>query len=469
MQESGKNTESAVLSPVVNRHFLDYYRCPEAFASYQVSGPLSADCGYFCWSPDTICYGRTAGGARAAAAEAITYDAQCDLDCSASVSLLPFDPQEVIENLLRERYAAHFRDPGRLTHSIIRKLYYAARPYLGVAIRKHLQKVHLRNWNKLSFPQWPVDSTVDRLHRKLLALGMKAHGVDRVPFIWFWPDGYKCCAIVTHDVEDLEGKEYCRQLMDIDESYGLRSSFQVVPEVRYTVDAQFLESITSRGFEVNIHDLNHDGRLFAERGEFLRRAKRINQYARDFRAVGFRSGILYRNADWYDAFEFQYDMSIPSVGHLDPQRGGCCTVMPYFIGNLVEIPVTCTQDYTLFHILRDYSIGLWKEQIERIVAHNGLVSILVHPDYIIENRAREVYWALLSHLEDLRKREQAWTPLPREVAEWWRLRSQLRVVQENGQWSIQGEGKERACLAFAYASDNQVHYALDGADIREYS
>ena len=119
----------------------------------------------------------------------------------------------------------------------------------------------------------------------------------------------------------------------------------------------------SRGFEVNVHDLKHDGRLYADHREFLRRAERINNYVREFGAEGFRSGILYRNADWFDAFEFSYDMSIPNVAHLDPQRGGCCTVMPYFIGKIVELPLTCTQDYTLFNILEDYSIELWKKQI----------------------------------------------------------------------------------------------------------
>ena len=106
----------------------------------------------------------------------------------------------------------------------------------------------------------------------------------------------------------------------------------MVPENRYPVSKSFLDSITSRGFEVNVHDLKHDGRLYADHEEFLRRAKRINNYAREYGAQGFRSGILYRNADWYGAFEFSYDMSLPNVAHLDPQRGGCCTVMPFFIG-----------------------------------------------------------------------------------------------------------------------------------------
>ena len=60
-------------------------------------------------------------------------------------------------------------------------------------------------------------------------------------------------------------------------------------------------------------------------------------------------------------------MSVPNVAHLEPQRGGCCTVMPYFIGDILELPLTTTQDYSLFHILGDYSIALWKQQIELIL------------------------------------------------------------------------------------------------------
>jgi hypothetical protein len=446
-----------------NRHSLDYFRCPEAYASYQLTGRLSPDSGFFRWDEDTIGFGRTASGERADSTEAISYDVEPDLDVRSSVPRLPFDPQEVIENLQRERYSTHFRKKDRLSQTIIRKLYYLARPFLGVAVRRHLQTFHLRNWYKISFPEWPVDFTLDRLHQKLLALGMTARGAERVPFIWFWPDGFKSCAVVTHDVEDEPGKGYCNQLMDLDESYGFLSSFQLVPEGRYSVTDEFLESFTERGFEVNVHDLRHDGRLFTEHAEFLRRARRINQYGRDFRALGFRSGVLYRNADWFEALDFQYDSSIPNVGHLDPQRGGCCTVLPYFIGKMVELPVTCTQDYTLFNVLKDYSIDLWKKQIGMITAQSGLTGILVHPDYILESRAREVYRALLGYLAELRETEKIWTPLPREVATWWRQRREMKLVQEDGRWRVAGPGSERACVAYAHLSGGTVSYALDEA------
>ncbi|HVB59215.1 MAG TPA: hypothetical protein VNE63_22650, partial [Candidatus Acidoferrales bacterium] len=91
--------------------------------------------------------------------------------------------------------------------------------------------------------------------------------------------------------------------------------------------------------------------------------------------------------DWYDAFEFSYDMSVPNVAHLEPQRGGCCTVMPYFVGKILELPLTTIQDYSLFHILGDYSIDLWKQQIDLIMQRNGPVSFITHPDYLREKRA----------------------------------------------------------------------------------
>ena len=65
--------------------------------------------------------------------------------------------------------------------------------------------------------------------------------------------------------------------------------------------------------------------------------------------------------------KFAFDMSVPNVATYDPQPGGCCTVMPYFLGEILELPVTMSQDYTLFNILDDYSIGVWKQQLEMLL------------------------------------------------------------------------------------------------------
>jgi hypothetical protein len=235
-----------------------------------------------------------------------------------------------------------------------------------------------------------------------------------------------------------------------------------VPEERYTVPDELLRLIRERGFEVNVHDLNHDGNLFREHGEFLRRAARINEYVRKFGAVGYRSGVLYRNFDWYDGFDFSYDMSVPNVGHLDPQTGGCCTTKPFFVGRILEIPVTATQDYTLFNILQQYSTDLWKQQIQLILENHGSANFIVHPDYVIEARARETYSALLAHLAHLRRDANLWIALPRELNDWWRARSQMKLVERDGRWEIEGPEKHRARIAFARLVDGRLGYNVEG-------
>jgi hypothetical protein len=210
-----------------------------------------------------------------------------------------------------------------------------------------------------------------------------------------------------------------------------------------------------------VHDFNHDGDLFLDREEFLRRVARINDYGRKFRSAGYRSGVLYRNLDWYEYFDCSYDMSVPNVGHLDPQRGGCCTTKPYFIGKILEIPVVATQDYTLFHILRQYSMDLWEHQIDLILQQNGLISFIVHPDYLLEARARDVYTCLLARLSQLREQSKMWIPLPRQLNDWWRSRNEMYLIREQGAWQIQGPEAHRARVAFATLEGDRVVYSFD--------
>jgi hypothetical protein len=154
--------------------------------------------------------------------------------------------------------------------------------------------------------------------------------------------------------------------------------------------------------------------------------------------------------------DFEYDMSVPNVAHLDPQRGGCCTVMPYFIGHVLELPVTMTQDYTLFNILNDYSTNLWEQQIALIMEKHGLINVIIHPDYITGPRERTVYEALLSRLAELREKENVWITTPGEVNRWWRQRAQMTIVEEDGSLRIEGAGRERACIAYASERDGQL-------------
>src|SRR6267154_2384634 len=396
----------------MNNQFLEYFRCPANYVDFRLRGQPMPDSGFFRVGPDLTCYGRLS-------------DAHTSRDSSGP-----------LEDVLS-------------------------------GIRKHLQRMALRGWDRANFPAWPIDQTVDRLFDRMMACAIRANSGRRIPFIWFWPDGYSGCATMTHDVETVVGRDFCGTLMDLDDAFGIKASFQVIPEVCYEVSDEFLRTLRDRGFEINVHDFNHDGDLFLDREEFLRRVARINDYVRKFRSAGYRSGVLYRNLDWYEYFDCSYDMSVPNVGHLDPQRGGCCTTKPYFIGKILEIPVVATQDYTLFHILRQYSMDLWEHQIDLILQQNGLISFIVHPDYLLEARARDVYTCLLARLSQLREQSKMWIPLPRQLNDWWRSRNEMRLIREENTWQIQGPDAHRARVALASLEGDRVVYGF-GPEIQTH-
>jgi hypothetical protein len=440
----------------------DYYRVPDEGLARVCAPPLSGEDGFFLFGPDVICYGKSATGVSPEIENAGRFDASRNANLKNSEVHLPFNPVQVVENLLRERYVKQRpAKNGRMVDlPIVRSTYYAVRELLPVSIRKHLQKFYLGDWSRLLFPRWPVDFTVDTLHERILRLSMQANGVQRMPFIWFWPNGAPNALIVTHDVETAAGRDFTRELIDLDEAHGIRASFQVIPEKRYEVPDEYVALIRSRGFEFNIHDLNHDGQLYQERQLFLQRSKKINSYVKKFATNGFRAGVMYRNLDWYDAYEMSYDMSMPNVAHLEPQRGGCCTVFPYFVGKILEIPLTTCQDYSLFQILNDYSIDLWKQQLALLRKRNGLMSFIAHPDYLIDAGARKVYESLLQYLQQMVQREKIWMALPGEVDQWWRARSQMHLVQADGRWTVEGPQSDQAKVAFAVLDGDNLRYEV---------
>ena len=420
-------------------------------------GALSRESGYFNFGGDATLFGRKAGEPGAETVMPSMQDAAREAVLEEGTVRLPFDLGEVLENYYREAYAEQWR---RGAMSVLSIPYYLIRPLLPVAARRHLQKIYLRGWDKLAFPRWPVDCSIDNLFEQILILALKSSGVEKIPFIWFWPDGHKGCALMTHDVETETGRAFCKTLMDIDDSFGVKASFQVIPEERYVVSPEFLEEIRQRGHEVAVHDLNHDGHLYKSKEQFVERAAKINEYGRKYKTRGFRAGVLYRKQVWYDQLDFAYDMSVPNVAHLDPQRGGCCTVMPYFIGDILEIPVTTIQDYTLFNILGDYSTNIWREQTSIICKKSGLMSFIVHPDYVIRDHERVVYEELLHHIVDLSEQKAIWIATPSKVNEWWRKRAQMKLVQGPSGWTIEG-GDSRARVAYAHLDGDRLVYEIE--------
>jgi hypothetical protein len=438
----------------VNDAFLSFFRCPPEFGLFQLKGELSSRERFFRFGA-AACYGNSANDITHLSRQKL-FDASEAIDFDGDRVLLCFNPTQAAENLRRERYLSEKSD-GRL----LRSLYYLVRPVLASPVRKAIQRFVLSRRLTEKFPSWPVDCSVERIFESLMALLLRGDEGREVPFIWFWPEGYSAALMMTHDVEDDLGAVHCDMLMDLDDSVGLKAAFQFVPEERYPSFEKLVSDVRARGFEANLHDLDHDGRLYENLARFRKRAERINEYAAKFRLNGFRAGSMHRNQDWFHLLNFQYDMSVPNVSHLEPQQGGCCSVMPYFIGNLLELPLTTVQDYALFYILKEQSIDLWRRQIDTIRSHHGLISFIVHPDYIVRSKERRLYRELLRYLADLRNESGIWWALPGEINLWWRQRTQLELRKKGNKWQIEGPGSERAKVAFARLEGGKLRYRID--------
>jgi hypothetical protein len=170
---------------------------------------------------------------------------------------------------------------------------------------------------------------------------------------------------------------------------------------------------------------------------------------------------MYRNPAWYDAFAFSYDMSVPNVAHLDPQRGGCCTVFPFFIGDIVELPLTTFQDYPLYNILRSNPLEMWTRQIDTILGKHGLVSFIIHPDYTIEQERQTLYRELLGLIKRSSVQRKVWLALAGEVDTWWRQRNNMVLSRVDGKWIIRGDCSDRAAIAYARIENGMVRYVTE--------
>lgn len=288
-------------------------------------------------------------------------------------------------------------------------------------------------------------------------------GSERPPEGWKgWPDGKKFALVLTHDVEGPEGLEKCRDLMRLEMEMGFRSSFNFVPEGSYRVSPELRTELTRNGFEVGIHDLRHDGRLFESHSRFQESAERINKYVHEWGAAGYRSGFMMRNLDWLHALDVEYDMSTFDTDPFEPQPEGERTIFPFWVpggkpdrpygGNgalngtetpagtngrkpatshnghdgYVEMPYTLPQDSTLFLLLREETSDIWKKKLEWIAEHGGMALVNIHPDYIDfsgsgQTNAEYPVARAREFLDYVSKRFAGtfWQPLPRELAAWF--------------------------------------------------
>lgn len=243
--------------------------------------------------------------------------------------------------------------------------------------------------------------------------------------------------MLTHDVEGPAGLAKCHQLAELEMELGFRSSFNFIPEGSYAVPPELRRWLIENGFEVGVHDLKHDGKLYQSRAGFQKNAARINHHLREWSARGFRSGFMLRNLEWIHDLDVLYDSSTFDTDPFEPQSNGAETIFPFWIPapalttqrssstrrGYVELPYTLPQDSTLFLLLQEKTPEIWFRKIKWLAERKGMALLNVHPDYIqftASDGGASTY--PVSHyrdfLLDLRNNyaERFWPALPSEVA-----------------------------------------------------
>jgi hypothetical protein len=306
--------------------------------------------------------------------------------------------------------------PERYRLSRARRLYYQLRPFLPRRATALVRRAGQRT-SAQSFPLgWPIE---DRFVRFMYAVRERSGASATRPF---WPDNAPFAFVLTHDVERADGQAFVETVARLDEQFGFRSSFNFVPD-DYTVDQGVTGDLQVRGFEVGIHGLKHDGKLFSSRSGFERAAKRIALHAHALGAVGFRSPATHRNPEWMQDLDVEYDSSFFDTDPYEVMPGGTMSIWPFFCGRFVELPYTLAQDHTLVTVLGEQTPRLWLEKLEFIAQWGGMALVNVHPDYLRVGVNWRVYEQFLQHMQSLRERCAYWHALPREVARWWRTRA----------------------------------------------
>jgi peptidoglycan/xylan/chitin deacetylase (PgdA/CDA1 family) len=345
---------------------------------------------------------------------------------------------------------------GQWKISPAKRLYYALKPALPRSLRYALRRQYKQYSQSIFQLRWPIEDRYVRFQFEVARQLMIVLGQPYLSFRYFWSQGYRYAVVLTHDVETCDGQAYVQKVADMEEQLGFRSSFNFVPEC-YELNFRLMQELCERGFEVGVHGLKHDGKLFNSQHGFMQCAERINYYIKEFGAVGFRSPLMMRNPDWMQALQVEYDLSFFDTDPHQPMPGGCMSIWPFFLGRFVELPYTLDQDCTLGYVLGEKTPRLWLEKLEFIERNYGLALINTHPDYLKDQQIWEIYINFLNAIAD---RDNYWHALPKEVARWWRRRAEIPMGQEPADMILGTLLLKKDRLAISLPGDKAVENML---------
>jgi len=246
-----------------------------------------------------------------------------------------------------------------------------------------------------------------------------------------WPNNKQFALVLTHDVDTTGGEERCLDLMNLEKELGFRSAYFFVPAIcKNCLPIQ--HKLKKNKFEVGIHGLFHDGKLFQSRNIFQKRTVLINHFISKWKVLGFRSPAMHHDLTWIHDLNITYDASTFDVDPFEPQPDGVATIFPFIVKSellgksYVELPYTLPQDFTVFILMRQKNIEIWKRKLDWIAENGGMALVITHPDYMnidgsklsIDEYPVDYYLDFLFYIKN-KYANQYWHALPKEIAQFW--------------------------------------------------
>jgi peptidoglycan/xylan/chitin deacetylase (PgdA/CDA1 family) len=296
------------------------------------------------------------------------------------------------------------------------QIFYLLKPLIPRQFQLYVRRLVIENKISSYEHKWPIDPA----------------SATPPPGWKGWQDDKQFSFVLTHDVELQIGHDRVIELMKMEKELGFVSSYTFVPE-RYNVSPSVREELETNGFEVGVHGLKHDGKLYSSREVFIDRARKINEYIAEWNAKGFRSPAMHHNLDWISDLDIEYDASTFDTDPFEPQSDGMCTIFPFWVqgkrgrSGYVELPYTLPQDFTLFILMRHKNNDLWKRKLDWIAEKGGMALVNVHPDYLYMGKGQrrneefplDIYISFLEYVKETYGNKY-WHALPKEVASYYK-------------------------------------------------
>jgi glycosyltransferase involved in cell wall biosynthesis len=326
---------------------------------------------------------------------------------------------------------------------MLNEIYYFLKPFIPWSVRLALRRQRAKSRLQRYAGTWPIDPKA----------GVRPPGWPG------WPGGKQFAFVLTHDVEGVRGLSRVEQVTALETRIGFRSSFNFVPDGEYVLNSDLRENMVRQGFEVGVHGLQHDGKLYASKEEFASKAAQIRNFLREWKACGFRSPLMQHKLAWLHQLGVEYDASTFDTDPFEPEPDAVGTVFPFWVpgpnhSGFVELPYTLPQDFTLFVVLREPNIDIWKKKLDWVAACGGMALLNTHPDYMcFEGQTKKSEFPAAFYEEFLRYAREKysdkyWSTTPCEVARFYC--SAMPLTERNS--------RKKVCMLVhnTYETDNRV-------------